>query len=86
MRSFLREKVGGPISGLMRPRPLFFQFCLFLGRGILKVNNSIRVAGQLNWQIPNEQFACSLEGEGEAERELLLFGICTFRRSIFRHF
>ena len=28
--------------------------------GILKVNNSIRVAGQLNWQIPNEQFACGL--------------------------
>jgi hypothetical protein len=33
-------------------------FCL--ERGILKVNNSIRVAGQLNWQIPNEQFACGL--------------------------
>ncbi len=26
----------------------------------MKVNNSIRVAGQLNWQIPNEQFACGL--------------------------
>ncbi len=24
------------------------------------MDNSIRVAGQLNWQIPNEQFACGL--------------------------
>ncbi|CAF4206907.1 unnamed protein product [Rotaria sordida] len=29
-------------------------------KGILKVNNSIKVAGQHNWQIPNEQFACGL--------------------------
>jgi hypothetical protein len=29
-------------------------------KGILKVNNSIRVAGQFNWQIPNEQYACGL--------------------------
>jgi len=38
----------------------FSKFHFFLERGILKVDNSIRVAGQLNWQIPNEQFACGL--------------------------
>ena len=35
-----------------------FHFFFFLERGISKVDNSIRVAGQFNWQIPNEQFAC----------------------------
>ncbi|CAF3463624.1 unnamed protein product [Rotaria sp. Silwood1] len=29
-------------------------------KGILKVNNSIKVAGQNNWQMPNVQFACGL--------------------------
>jgi hypothetical protein len=39
---------------------IFRNFLFFSERGILKVNNSIRVAGQLNWQIPNQQFACGL--------------------------
>jgi len=38
----------------------FQTFFVVLEKGILKVNNSIRVAGQLNWQMPNEQFACGL--------------------------
>ena len=52
-------------------------------RGILKVNNSIRVAGQFNWQIPNEQFACGLStslydcnpsnGERNGKSNLFLF-------------
>ncbi len=43
------------------PRKINFQtFFVGLEKGILKVNNSIRVAGQLNWQMPNEQFACGL--------------------------
>ena len=42
-------------------RKIFLRkFHFSLEKGILKVNNSIRVAGQLNWQIPNEQFACGL--------------------------
>ena len=32
----------------------------FVEKGILKVNNSIRVAGQCDWQLPNEQFAYGL--------------------------
>ncbi|CAF0780981.1 unnamed protein product [Adineta steineri] len=55
-------------------------------KGILKVNNSIKVAGQFNWQIPNEQFACGLStslydhnpvtGEVNGEPVADCFGIC----------
>ncbi|CAF1655447.1 unnamed protein product [Rotaria magnacalcarata] len=29
-------------------------------KGILKVNNTIKIAGQKNWQMPDQQFACGL--------------------------
>ncbi|CAF1018468.1 unnamed protein product [Rotaria sp. Silwood1] len=55
-------------------------------RRILKVNNTIRVAGQLNWQIPNKQFVCGLStllydhnsfvGEVNGEPIANCFAIC----------
>lgn len=40
---------------------LYFSITINISeRGILKVNNSIQVAGQYNWQKPNEQYACGL--------------------------
>ncbi|UJR08694.1 hypothetical protein I4U23_012952 [Adineta vaga] len=55
-------------------------------KGILKVNKSIKVAGQYDWQIPNDEFACGLStslydrnpftGELNGEPIADCFGIC----------